>query len=89
MQNIPLFKSRILLCGTDGMPRSVPGYSPNSKVVFPNILHIQSECGDYLGLLRGILSVPHNHIMDMENVMNFQSSSYHYFNLLRLQTIIE
>lgn len=40
VQNIPLFKSRILLCGTDGMPRSVPGYSPNSEVVFPNILHI-------------------------------------------------
>ena len=38
-------------------------------VVFPDIPHIQSECGEYSGILRGILSVPQIVVMDLNNVM--------------------
>jgi hypothetical protein len=34
------------------------------------ISHIQSECGKYLKKICGILLVPHNTIMDLNNVMN-------------------
>ena len=38
-------------------------------VVFLDILHIQIECEEYLGILCGILSVPHNNVMDFNDVM--------------------
>ena len=37
--------------------------------IFPDISHIQSKCGHYLGKFHGILSVPHNIVMDMINVI--------------------
>jgi hypothetical protein len=37
-------------------------------VVFPDISHIWFECGENLGILRGIPSVPHNIVMNMYNV---------------------
>ena len=46
-----------MLCGTDSIPRSTHGYSP----------HL--DCGEYPGILRGILSVPHNKAMDLNNVI--------------------
>ena len=39
------------------------------NVVFPDIPHIQIKCGEYVGILRGILSIPHNNVMDLNNVM--------------------
>ena len=39
-------------------------------IVFLDIPHIQCECGEYPGILRGILSVPQNIVMNMNNVMN-------------------
>ena len=45
-----------MLCGTDNIPRSFPD--------------IQSECGEYPRVLRGILSLPHNIVMDLNNVMD-------------------
>ena len=38
-------------------------------VVFLDIFHIQIECEEYLGILCGILSVPHNNVMDFNDVM--------------------
>ena len=32
-------------------------------------IHIQSECGEYPRLLRGILSIPLNVVMDLNNVV--------------------
>jgi hypothetical protein len=41
-----------------------------SRVVLLNIFHIQTrECGEYLGILRGILLIPQNIVMDMDNAM--------------------
>jgi hypothetical protein len=37
--------------------------------IFLYILHIQIECEEYIGRLRGILSVPHNNVMDLNDVM--------------------
>lgn len=54
---IIFFKFIILLCGTDNIPRSIPGYS-----------HIEFE--EHLGILHGILSIPHGY----ENVMLFDSN---------------
>ena len=34
--------------------------------------HIQTECGIYMGLFCGILTVPHNIIMDLNNVLELQ-----------------
>ena len=34
-----------------------------------NIHNIQSECGKYQAIVRGILSVPHNIVLDLNNVM--------------------
>ena len=34
-----------------------------------DIPHIQTVCGEYLGILRGILSAPQNIVMDLNNVM--------------------
>ena len=47
-----------MLCGTD-----------NIAQVFPDTPQIQSECGEYLRILHGIISVPHNIVMDLNNVM--------------------
>jgi hypothetical protein len=38
-------------------------------VVFPAISHIQSKCEEYMKILRGIPSVPHNNAMDLNDVM--------------------
>ena len=39
-------------------------------VVFSNIPNIQTKCGEYLRILHGILSVPQNIVMDLNNVMS-------------------
>ena len=44
-------------------------------VVFPDIHHIQIEYGDYMGILRGILLVPHNIVTNLSNVV--YSCSYY------------
>ena len=36
-------------------------------IIFPNILHIQSECGKYLKIFCEMLSVPRNIVMDLNN----------------------
>ena len=41
-------------------------------VIFLDIPHSQFECGDYLGILRKIMSVPYNTIMDLNNIMHIQ-----------------
>ena len=48
----------------------------NSTLLNPNYMHklmrdacYKSECGDYLGIFCGILSVPHNIVMNLNNVM--------------------
>lgn len=35
-------------------------------------LGIDGKCGKYLGILRGIPSVPHNNVMDLNNVMHHE-----------------
>ena len=50
---ITLFKSITMLCGTDNIPCSILGFSPHR----------------YPGILRGILLVPRNIVMDMNNFM--------------------
>ena len=37
-------------------------------VVILGFPHIHFECGEYLGILCGILSVPHNIVMDVKYV---------------------
>ena len=37
-------------------------------VVFPEI---QTKCGEYLGILRGTLSLPQNIVMDLNNVYDW------------------
>ena len=37
--------------------------------IFPVFPHIQTECGEYLGILCEILLVPQNIVMDLNNVM--------------------
>ena len=37
--------------------------------IFPDISHIQFECGKYLGVFCGIVSIPHNIVMNLDNVM--------------------
>ena len=34
--------------------------------------HQKTECGEYPGILRGILLIPHNIVMDLNNVMNWK-----------------
>ena len=46
--------------------------------IFPNTFHIQSEFGKYQELLCGILSVTHNIVMDLNNVMYFSCSTTNY-----------
>ena len=38
-------------------------------VVFLDIFHIQTKCGEYSGILRGIMLVLHNERVYMNNVM--------------------
>jgi hypothetical protein len=38
-------------------------------VIFLNIPHIHIECGEYLEILREILLVPQNIVMDLKEVM--------------------
>ena len=40
-------------------------------VVFPNILRIKIECEEYSKIRREILSVPHNIVMNLNNVMSY------------------
>lgn len=44
-----------MLCGTDNVLQNIRGYT-----------HIQSKCGDYLGMFLGILSVPQKHSYGLE-----------------------
>ena len=37
--------------------------------IFPDISHTEFECGWYLKIFYGIFSVPHNIVMDLNNVM--------------------
>ena len=48
-----------MLCGTDNIPHNIPIYA-----------HVWTQCGKYMEILCGILSVPHNTIIDLNNVMN-------------------
>jgi hypothetical protein len=41
-------------------------------IIFLDISHIQYECGKYQGILSGILSVPQNVVVDMNNVMSME-----------------
>ena len=50
-----LFTSITLLCGTNDISR--------------NVIHIQTECGEYPWIFCGILSIPKNIVMDLSNVM--------------------
>ena len=38
-------------------------------IIFPHISHIHSECGEYAEILCGILSLPHNIVMNMNNAI--------------------
>ena len=53
---ITLFRSITMYFGTESIPWI--------------ILHIQSECGKYPGILCGILSVSQNIVMDQSHVMS-------------------
>jgi hypothetical protein len=44
-----------VLCGIDKIPKNIP--------------HIHTECEKYLGIFGGVLLVPQNIIMNMNNVM--------------------
>ena len=57
--SITLFKSKTMLCGTDGDPRNIP--------------HIQTGCGEHPGIFGGIMSIPQKTVMDPNNVMSFTS----------------
>ena len=52
---IIFFRSILVLCGTGNTTQNIP--------------HIQEECEKYLGILCGILSVPHNIVIVLNNVM--------------------
>ena len=49
-------------------------------VVFPDIPHIQTGCGKYSGILCGILSVPQNIVMDLNNMMDGKRSPINVYN---------
>ena len=57
--DITLFRSIIIFCGTDSISESIPRYS-----------HIQTGCGKYFRIFHGVLSVPHNIVMDLNNFMD-------------------
>jgi hypothetical protein len=52
-----------------------------APILFPCIFHIQPECAQYLGTFRRILSVPHNIVMDLNNVMHNKNSIKWYIHL--------
>lgn len=64
---ITLFRSITKFCGIDNIPRPI----------FQDIFYIQTECGKYLGIFRGILLIPKYIIMDMNNVMLVSTSVVH------------
>ena len=39
-------------------------------IIFLDILHIQSEYEEYLEIFHGILSIPHNIVVNLNNIMN-------------------
>ena len=39
--------------------------------IFSDIPHIKSKCGECKGIFMGILSMPHNTLMDLNNVMKY------------------
>ena len=41
--------------------------------IFPYIFHIRSECENYKGIFHGIMSIPQNIIMDLNNVMELHT----------------
>ena len=49
-----------MLCGTDNIPQNIH-----------DISHINSECEEYLQISHGILSIPHNTNMELNNGMSF------------------
>ena len=55
MPSITLFRSITTLYGTDNIPH--------------NISHIQTECGKYLGIFCGMLSVSQNIVMNLNKDM--------------------
>ena len=55
MQDITLYIFITVLCGTHSIPQ--------------NVLHIQTECREYLGILHEIFLVPQNIVMNLNNVM--------------------
>ena len=52
-----------MLCGIENIPHNIPGYSPHP------------ECGEYRGMFSGILSVPQNTVMDLNNAMKVMCSN--------------
>ena len=55
---ITLFIFITMFCGTDNIPWNISCYS-----------YIMTECGKYQGMSYGIFSVPHNIVMNLNNVM--------------------
>ena len=49
-------------------------------ILFLDIPLIQFECGEYLGILRKILSVPQNIVMNLNNVMTCEREPFPYNN---------
>ena len=65
---ITLFRFIIMFYGTD-----------NISLVFLDIPHIQSKCGEYPKILCGILLVPQNIVMDLNKVMVLQENMIFYY----------
>ena len=63
---ITLFRSIIVFRGTS-----------NIYGIFPHIFHIQTECGKCHEIFCGILSVPKNIVMNLNNVMSM-GMQHHY-----------
>lgn len=57
---IILFKSITTLCNIDIIPWNISRYS-----------YIETKCEKYLELFCGILSIPHNIVMELKNIMIF------------------
>ena len=54
---LDIFHILHMFCGPDSSPRNILRYFPQSE-----------ECGKYLGIFRGLLSVPQNIVMDLNHV---------------------
>ena len=68
---ITLFRSIIVFCGIVSISWNIPRYS-----------HIQTVCGKYRGIFYGIMSVPHNIVMDLNNVICSLEDLLHPFHPL-------